>query len=527
MAYLRSQFSDSIRHVFRGSAWPSVRGNPVIHWLVLANLGITLSLALILNIWEDDASSLNTSGKDVFFAIQSALRFEVQPPLYFVLLNLWRSLSSSVFFASLFSVLCTTLSLCVVAKLSVRFNEGVHPGWIMAIVALHPFVIYAAVEIRVYALAILLSALLLLFFYDGYLSKWPRSKAQWYYVLIAILALYTQYFLGFLLVADAVALLVLRRWHEFRRYCFQMIIVAICFLPMLSAVQAQTNHVGEFTQKPSLRKCIIFAPKRILEFVVPQHWMPRSGRSFFYFGCTALFALLLWRYRLAHRFTGIALWTITGTLALSFASLLSFTGTQLMEQRHTAALFLPSVLSSFSLVQSISSRKALISFVIICLFFNAASLCHIYAPMAKAGDYSRVASLIRRSEAPNQPILVFTAEVALPLAYYYTGPNQLIPLPREETCQTFDLHRRVLKSEQEISTALSRVPGDHPSIWLVNIPGSCSYLNVDYNCPVLEAFVANHYSTQVDKIFYGSRVRLLRRVPSPKSPDNIPRLPDF
>ena len=146
-----------------------------------------------------------------------------------------------------------------------------------------------------------------------------------------------------------------------------------------------------------------------------------------------------------------------------------------------------------------------------------ASLCDIYAPAAKTGDYKKVASQIMASEAPGQPILVFTADAALPLAYYYTGPNLLVPLPQEEDCQTFDLQRYVLKDERDVVKALSRVPGDYEFVWLVTTtaPGKCSYLDVDFNCQILEAFVTNRYSIELDKRFYGSRVRFLHRLAEP------------
>jgi hypothetical protein len=65
--------------------------------LVLVNLSVTVPLAASLNIWEDEAFSLNTSGAGVGYAIRQALHFELQPPLYFVLLTLWRNATLQFF----------------------------------------------------------------------------------------------------------------------------------------------------------------------------------------------------------------------------------------------------------------------------------------------------------------------------------------------------------------------------------------------------------------------------------------------
>ena len=71
----------------------------------------------------------------------------------------------------------------------------------------------AALEIRVYALVILISSLLLLFLYNGYLTDLPNKNAKIWYIIFSILGLYTQYYIGFLLVANAFVLLIMKRWR--------------------------------------------------------------------------------------------------------------------------------------------------------------------------------------------------------------------------------------------------------------------------------------------------------------------------
>ena len=73
--------------------------------LLAVHLGLTLPLAWKLNLWIDEASSLATSGKTLLFAVRQAFSYELQAPLYFALLNLWRiparASSTRVFFRSL------------------------------------------------------------------------------------------------------------------------------------------------------------------------------------------------------------------------------------------------------------------------------------------------------------------------------------------------------------------------------------------------------------------------------------------
>ena len=87
----------------------------VVPVLILLHLALTLFLAYRLNIWVDEAFSLHTSGRGVGYALHQALHFELQAPLYFVLLSAWRKIDSSIFFARLLSVASVALSLKVIA----------------------------------------------------------------------------------------------------------------------------------------------------------------------------------------------------------------------------------------------------------------------------------------------------------------------------------------------------------------------------------------------------------------------------
>lgn len=131
--------------------------------------------------------------------------------------------------------------------------------------------------------------------------------------------------------------------------------------------------------------------------------------------------------------------------------------------------------------------------------------------MTKHGDPYRVAQYLMAAEKPNQPILVFNAEAALPLAYYYSGKNLLIPLPKAEDFKAYDLREFVLNSETEIWDNLDKIPGNKEYVWLVE-NGVCKYGNYEYNCPLLENFVNKYFSVENNQEFaYSSRARLLHR----------------
>ena len=79
--------------------------------LIFVHLAIALPLAFRLNIWTDEASTLYTTQKGFFQAFQNLFTDEKQAPLYFLFLSLWRKLNDSIFFARLFSIICSALAI--------------------------------------------------------------------------------------------------------------------------------------------------------------------------------------------------------------------------------------------------------------------------------------------------------------------------------------------------------------------------------------------------------------------------------
>src|SRR5687768_10173062 len=91
--------------------------------IIFLHLAIALPLSLQINIWADEASTLYTTQNGFFRAFQNLFTDEKQAPLYFLLLSLWRKINDSVFFARLFSVLFSLLSIIAFARLAQRIWE--------------------------------------------------------------------------------------------------------------------------------------------------------------------------------------------------------------------------------------------------------------------------------------------------------------------------------------------------------------------------------------------------------------------
>lgn len=489
---------------------------PALLILVAVNLCITLTLSAVLNIDTDESYTMHTTSGSFHDAYTRAIGFEFQPPLYFVAVQLWRQIDPSVFFGRLFSVLCIAATVVIAAAISRRVSPGMNAGWLAAIVALNPFAIWAAVEMRVYALVIVLTSLLLLAFLDGFLAEERSLPAQAGFVLAAIAGLYTQYYIGFLLLGLGAALLALRRWRALAAYAVAGSLVALAFLPLVSSIAHQAlASQAEVTGNPSFANNFLLLTKLLALVAIPVRWaQPHdlwilvAAALAFFAVITARASLRAWPLRVPTPLVAMA--CALAVAGIAFAVALSVTE-QPLANRYVAFLFMPllaSVCAAFATFGGFTRRHLAGTWLGIMFGASIITLVLEYGPLAKTGDWQRVATYVMRTEQPGQPILVFQAEAAVPLRYYYHGTNQLVPVPRPLNLQTYDLHELALTGERDVDDALARAPGDHRRIWVVTTD-YCSTGSLDYNCPLFESYLAKHYTVVRELSFYRSTLREL------------------
>lgn len=501
-----------------------IKENPtlIVLFLIIVNLAITVPLAAILNIWIDEAYTLDTSGQGMGYAISQSIHFEEQAPLYFMLLTLWRSLSSSILFARLFSVLCIALTIYIATLISRRLFKDLHPGWIAAAIALNPVAIWAAVEIRLYALSILLSSLIVLLFLDGYLNQKPSKGVRVLYILLGAAALYTHYFLGFILFANAIVLLCLGRIKTFRRYCLDVAVSGFLFLPFILILVRQFLYLSDNYVVNSSDPSTPFINSLKLSFGgIPKYLLPdvrgplaMAWKLLRVFLLSMLF-LITFKQRRHINQNSIIIWLITVVTAAVF-----FVMFELVDRiyfRHTSLMLVPaqvSMFAVFSLIRGVSRKKILSIWLVATLLLHLGALTITYSPLAKSGDYARVASYIEANESPNQGVLVFDPQVAMAFEHYYQGVNKLVILPKAEDFKVYDYSEFLLESEKEITTALAQMPETPRDLWLVTYTefqeGMLSIYQNSYQ--ILETFVDGSYTVEADQDFYGSNVKLLHQV---------------
>jgi hypothetical protein len=488
--------------------------SPILWGLMLLSFCLSLILAYLLDIRFDEAFTLNTTSQGVVYAFRQAIKFEQQAPLYFVLLSLWRKIDSSIFFARLFSVLCFPLFVWVSAEVAKRYVKDVNPLFIAAAVALHQQVFWSSLDIRLYSMMVLLAGLLFLFFYDGYLSENPLKSSRILYIIVSIVSLYTQYYLGFQLLAAAVALLVLKRWRTFFQYVLDMVIVGLVFVPMLFVIKSQVPIVSGQTDVAFTTVTLLKGLyQRIVPLFISVEWISFDflRRWFVRVVIFAICVLLVRKLLRTRTIEDITLCVMTVVLIVFFLVTYSIVGDQALQQRHISNLILPLVILPFSALSVLKNNKIIFGWLTLTVSLNIGWLYVTYKPLAKPGDFHRVAQYLMANEKPNQPILVFHSDAVLPLSHYYKGQNKLIAIPQENSFDVWNPRNNVLKDEAQILDLINKQPNNPERFWLVH-DGWCVHGSLSFNCQILEDVVTKYFVVESTQRFLEpTKVRLLRR----------------
>lgn len=492
---------------------------------------IVIYPAYAINIWVDEASTLHSTQNGFFFALQNAFSIERQAPLYFWFLSLWRDISDSIFFTRLFSIICSVLAILIFFRLARKISDEKSAVFMTAFFAFHPYLIWASLEARLYSLVILLSILILDLFFDVFFKPEKTEhlrRKEMLFVIVSTVALYTNYYLGFLLVGCFFALLVLRKLKEAKKYFFLMVVVGLLFLPLFLAMKSQlANNASGFRVEKSFAEGLRLFWNYFLSFVLPTEIFPLSATE-----SSAISLVRLWIVRLAilaaivllikkrRIFDGriFVFGTICFTIVVFLLVAYFALGPIYVAIRHAAILFAPVLFFAFTIAKAIlperKNEKNSFAGNIIPVFlgvllaaFFVYSIFSLYPNFSKRGDWAKVASFIEANEKPFQPIVIFPSYDALALPVYYKGANKILP---DEKFVTWDFEAEPgseLSAKRQTDFVISEIPPEASEIWILT-DESCE---ISEQCRPLENFVEANYTVIETKYFYLEKLRLLRK----------------
>ena len=500
------RLSRLVRHDGRSVALAALSGAILV-------VCLAFPLALGLNAWIDEAFTMHSTGHGVAYALRAANVFELQPPLYFMIEAAWRHMDEgSIAFARIPSICFCAIAVAVLVTAARRIAPRIPPFAVAAVLAVNPLVLWAASEMRVYALVLCIAAVLTWTFFCGFLAAKRSCSAQIFYVLFAIAGLYTQYYIGFLLLAQGLTLVCFRR-SALAHYIVASAVVTAAFAPFVPTVLDQTAVGSTFLEHVSFGRVVHDVAVNVLVYVLPHDLGARGTIKIATVALTILLFVLVLAARPAFATTSERDLTISCILCVAlFCVLFALTGMPDI-RRHLVLLAPLSIVVSLLAISSLqrrSLRAGAFALGIYSLMAASALWAQYAPPTVKSGDWERVAATVGDSI----PLAVFPAELAVPLALYRPAPAVAIPRPMPFSGNY--VTASAVSSVAEVARVIDPVRARANELWLVS-PGPCGPETPGrplYHCRYVTQYFAQYYRLVRSVALKGTLLELYARKPA-------------
>jgi hypothetical protein len=395
-------------------------------------------LAAHLNVWEDELYSLNTTSKNLHYALHQSNSFELQPPVYFVLLTLWRFISGSILWARLFSVFLIFLSQVLLYNFLKKITSIKIATLFSILFLINPLTIFTALEIRLYALVLLLSLGITIQFYNVYFSNKTTLAGRILFILLAIAALFTQYYLGFLLFANSLVLIYFRKGKSFWLYLMDMIIPLILILLYLPQILSSLSlHAGSIVIPDRSFGEILSEASRLfiqttLGRIFPFNYSVQGYWFWIFRGVVVILLLVSIKSSdIKNGFRNLSPFVLIYLpVYLFFIYLLYSFGEASVGNKYTTVMFAPVFLAMIFLFIFMIRPKTLTFWIVMLVLLNLAANFQTYHKLYKVNDYRFLANYLEENDRDNEPIFVYRNISADNLALYFNARDKIIPVPK-------------------------------------------------------------------------------------------------
>lgn len=441
-------------------------------WTVLAITVALWAYTAQANVfWLDEWFSINTALRPLAGTIHEALYFELQPPLYFVLLRSWLTLGSTALVARALSLVFALLTVVTLihAGRDLRISRAwLHLGLVAAIT---PQIVWAAAQARTYSLTILLTSCTFLLFVRLWVLERPaRTGTYALYSLCAYGALMTSYYTGFVLAGQALAAVLFSRRR--RQLVATFGALTLAFLPWIPTVAFQVStHPTSYGDDALVLMGESF-PGTVLNFLSWSWctatqallWGPLVEHVWLLAGLAiGMGALMILRIR-----TRAPLTRVEGALAIAAmvptASLmgLRISGLGYVDVRHWAVVVPGILLVLAILIDRIDPpqfRHVMAGGFLAILFAGLISTERNLNPL----DWRSSTHHVLERASVEEAVAVFPSTGLGPVGYYLGDAQPLYGLPAQEP----KVSRLAIASEAQLRDRIDQIVDPGQTFWLL------------------------------------------------------------
>ncbi len=478
---------------------------------------LLLFLCSKLSIWVDEAFSLNTTGNGLYNVAKFSYYTEGQPPGYYIILALWRTLNNGIFFARLLSVIFTFLSAFILNKLLRLIFEKIYTKWTIILFLLNPFTVYVSLEIRLYSLIILLSisAIYLTYLIEYY----NKQKHKFLFILIGILGTYTQYYFVFLIMSISAMLLISKGWRTFYNYCLLALPIAVIFLPNFYFIKDQYNMHQNFLFEYTFQHRIWEILATVKHYFVSALNLP-FNKILFWPTIILVSALLInsiYKIYIANKkqktkeFVFIVEIFISITVLL-FIFILVYSSSNMIYGIRYLSISFPFFCILYSVFNIYSKLYNKLIYGIFASYFILILVTTYQSPFIKYEDNQSVANFVQLVKQPEEDILVHDKYLALTLSQICKQSN--IPIIGLEINPDFSSIKEDLKDTFDLKKFLQRKKINSKTFLFITGNDLGWLEEKTLTNETIDCYIKKNYDVSIDTIFKGrnndSNIRVRR-----------------
>lgn len=474
-------------------------------WVTVAAVTVFVAALATWNsahksMWLDESYSMYTATLPLSGAVRHALGYELQPPLYFVLLDLWVRLWRSVMFGRVISTVAVTLFVVTLAAAARRL--GVR-RWALvgAVTAVLPGVVWAAAELRGYGVVMCLAAVTW-YYYLGLVlpEQSPRWRDKVAYVVAAVALLYSFYYGAFVLAGQWAGAVATRR--RGRLMTGLGAVIALALAPLVPSIMWQAQ------QHPLLGPRIdVFADplhavgQTILTIIQSMAGnAPIANRTPFLIVVGVVVLATIAARPLAPRRSWSADDTMVGIAALvpvacigtlRLFDLAPVQGRHFLVALAGGALFIALWTDG---IRPMVARSSLLAAVGVIL---AANLVSFERNAVQTQDWRGAAHYVSAHAAADDKVLVYIPDEILAFGYYYAGRARVYGLPMALDLDVYHAaNSYAIRDTTQIAdrvAAIGAAGAPRPTVWLLmthEAPG-----RPDPMLALADGYLRAHYDT--------------------------------
>jgi len=461
-----------------------------------------------LSLWGDEDCSLHTSSGSLINALKLSYTYEGQPPVYFLILTIWRKINETIFFARILSLVFTLLSAYLLNKTVRYLFNDIYSRWLIVLFLLNPFIVWTNLQIRLYSLIVFLAISLIYCFYKIYIDNNTRYRIL--FVIIGILAVYTQYYFIFLIITMSFILLINHGWRIFLNFVLLATPIALLFLPNLLYIKDQfdMHHSDQIVYTVNDRLTNILTTPQNFLFNINDVPFGKVGRWIVRIFFCLIFIFSLFKLyqnksikpeNIKNRIIEICTFIIT----IFFIFLIVFLLTNLIYTDRYLAIAFPLFCMLFVVIGLHKPLVKNIIYGIIALYFGIFTLVNYKSPYVEDFDFRSLVKYVNINESSNEPILFYDKILLLPFSNYYKGSNELIPIP--ELKFDFNYYKNNIKDTIEFEQIIKSSTNDPKSMLLITGNDLGFVEKLTLNNSILDRYIKNNYLVSIDTVFPGKK----------------------